>query len=307
MPTLHATDLTVDVEGGVLVAHDLSPEAPAGAPVVLAVHGITANALAWIPVASALSARASDPVRFVAVDVRGRACSRSVAGPFGLARDVEDLRALADLLDGPPVLLGHSMGAFVSALAVARHPEEFAGAVLVDGGLGFAPPPDVDIDATLAAVIGPAMTRLSMTFEGEAAYLDYWAGHPAVGPLLQGPAGEDVRAYLLHDLTRRGEAWVSTCVLDAVRADGGDVFADPETLGAVERAAGNGVPLEFLWAERGLLDEPSGLYTAERLADLEVPDTVGVTAVEDVNHYSVIVDDRAVGQVVAAVERILSR
>ncbi len=40
------------------------------------------------------------------------------------------------------VVVGHSMGAFVTALLAARHPDRVERAVLVDGGFAFPPPPD---------------------------------------------------------------------------------------------------------------------------------------------------------------------
>ena len=39
------------------------------------------------------------------------------------------------------VVVGHSMGAFVTAL-LRRHPDRVERAVLVDGGFAFPPPPD---------------------------------------------------------------------------------------------------------------------------------------------------------------------
>ena len=65
--------------------------------------------------------------------------------------------------------------------------------------------------------------------------------------------------------------WHSTCVLDAVRADGADVMADRETHAALRTAVADGVGAELVWARRGLLDEPQGLYDEGRLAALDLP------------------------------------
>ena len=63
-----------------------------GAPVVLAAHGITANGLMWQPVADELARRRGPgAVRFLAPDLRGRALSNAVHGPFGLAAHASDL------------------------------------------------------------------------------------------------------------------------------------------------------------------------------------------------------------------------
>ncbi|GAA6525689.1 alpha/beta fold hydrolase [Intrasporangium sp. DVR] len=304
-----APDFVIEQPIGSLAIHDLTlGVARDGAPVVVAVHGITANGLSWRRVADEVDRRhGPGAVRFLAPDLRGRGGSRRVPPPYGLAVHVEDLTSIASVFGCAPLLVGHSMGAFICALAVASHPERFPGAVLVDGGLAFPAPADLDIDAALTAVIGPAMDRLSMRFESVDDYLAFWEQHPSLGPALRGPAGEAVRHYLSHDLVEDDAApgrWRSSCVLDAVRVDGADVLADPLTHAAVRRAVGLGKPIELVWARRGLLNEPQGLYDEERLAALDIPDGVRVTAV-DANHYDVILDEPGVRAVVDAIDRHL--
>ncbi|MCE1177501.1 MAG: alpha/beta hydrolase [Micrococcales bacterium] len=301
---------TLELAVGSIAIHDLTVgEALPGAPVVLAAHGITANGLSWRAVADELyRRRGPGTVRFLAPDLRGRADSRSVPPPYGLAAHVGDLKAISVIFGARPVLVGHSMGAFVAGLAAATAPDAYAGVVLVDGGLAFPPPPGTDIDAALEAVIGPAMQRLSMTFATPEAYLDFWSQHPAVGPLLAGEQATSVRRYLLHDLIESGSGTgdlVSSCVLDAVRADGRDVLADKTAHGAVRAATAAGVAVELVWARRGLMDEPQGLYDAERLASLDLPEAVAVREVEAANHYSVIIEPEGVGAIVDAIDRML--
>ena len=287
--------------------HDLTVGTPADdAPVVLAVHGITANGLSWRKVADEVDRRhGSGAVRFLAPDLRGRAASAAAGGPYGLHTHVADLATIASIFGAQPVLVGHSMGAFIAGLALATHPGRFAGAVLVDGGLAFPTPPGLDIDAALKAVIGPAMDRLSMRFASPAAYVEFWSEHPAIGSALRGPAGDAVRAYLEHDLVPAEDGrWRSSCLIDAVRADGADVLADAETHGAVARAVRQGSDIEFIWAHRGLLDESQGLYDKDRLAALEVPAEVAVQDV-DANHYTVILEDPGVTAIADAIDRRL--
>ncbi len=303
-------DFIIEQPVGSLAIHDLTVGAAReGAPVVVAVHGITANGLSWRWVAEEIDRRhGSGGVRFLAPDLRGRGESRRVPGPYGLAAHVADLTSIASVFGAEPLLVGHSMGAFIAALAVATHPERFAGAVLVDGGLAFPAPDDLDIDAALTAVIGPAMERLSMRFGGPAEYLEFWAAHPSLGPALRGDSGEAVRQYLAHDLVEDEEqsgTWRSTCVLDAVRADGADVLADPQTHAAVRRAVDHGKPVELVWARRGLMNEPQGLYDEGRLEALDVPDAVRITAV-DANHYDGILAERGVGAIADAIDRQLA-
>jgi hypothetical protein len=59
-----------------------------------------------------------------------------------------------------------------------------------------------------------------------------------------------------------------------------------------------------VWTERGLLNEPQGLYDESRLVALDLPSDVRVTKA-DANHYSVVLTEPGVGAVVDAIERRL--
>lgn len=279
--------LGVAVDGGTLAVHELGHGGP-DSPVVMALHGITANALAFGAVAQSLDGQ----VRMLAPDLRGRADSRSIRGPWGLAAHAADVIAVLDAVRvEKAILLGHSMGAYVAALTAYLHPSRVSSLVLVDGGVGFPAPPPDDIDAALEKVIGPAMTRLSMTFADDAAYLDFWREHPAIGPGLTTPYGELLTAYLRHDLVGHDGDRRSSCVLDAVRADGADVLADPAVLRALREGT---VPATLLYAARGLMDEPHGLLDADRIAAAELPPSVRILPAGGVNHYTVLFEPQAV-------------
>jgi pimeloyl-ACP methyl ester carboxylesterase len=282
---------TVEVPGGALEVHRWPAREP-GAPVVLATHGITANGLSWGRVAEHLDGR----VTLLAPDLRGRAGSAAVSGPTGMARHADDLIAVLDHVGaGRVVLAGHSMGAFVACVAAVRHPARVRSLVLVDGGVGFPVPDGVDVDAVLAAVLGPAMARLSMTFPDAEAYHAFWRAHPAFA----GQWSAVVAAYVEHDLTGEPPELRSSCSLDAVRVDGTAVIRDPETLAAVRRLS---APAVLLWASRGLSDEPQGLYDAGRLAAAGLdPELVTSAEVPDTNHYSVLVGDTGARTVAARI------
>lgn len=289
-------DAAVPVDGGNLEVHDLGGDVGEEVPFAVALHGITANALAWTAVGRALSGR----VRLLAPDLRGRAGSSTLPPGSGLGTHVDDVIALLDHLGlDRAVLAGHSMGGFVAALLAARHPERVSSVVLVDGGVGFPAPPGADVDAVLEAVIGPAMRRLSMRFASREEHLEFWRQHPAVGPLFGTDTEPDLVAYLDHDLHPDGEgAFRSSCSLAAVRADGGDVVGSEEALGAVRLLA---APTTLLWAPRGLLDEPQGLYDESRLAAAALPAGVRAQRVDDTNHYSVLLAPHGVEAVAGAI------
>jgi pimeloyl-ACP methyl ester carboxylesterase len=295
---------TVQVRTGTLAVHDLIPgTARSDVPVVLALHGITANGLAWQALADEIVRRHGvGTVRLLAPDLRGRAASRDVPGPYGLAVHAQDTQAIASAFGGRPILVGHSMGAFVAALAAAQDPERYRALVLVDGGLAFAAPAARDPDAALAAALGPAMARLAMVFDSPEDHLAFWRRHPAVGPLLAGPTGGWLQRYLEHDLVDSGDGWRSSCVPDAVQADGRDVLSDLDAHSAARRAVDAGVDTQLLWAERGLLDEPQGLHDEARLRSLDLPTGLRTRKVPGANHYSVILEPSAITALADAVD-----
>ncbi|GAA1398852.1 hypothetical protein GCM10009639_37830 [Kitasatospora putterlickiae] len=284
--------LGVPVEGGELSVLRWPATVP-GAPTVVAVHGITANGLAWFEVARRLAGRAT----LLAPDLRGRGDSRDLGGPYGLARHADDVAALITALGlGPTVVVGHSMGAWVAALTAVRHPGLVRRVVLVDGAVTFPLPEGVSEDDALAAVLGPALARLSMTFPDRRAYREFWQRHPAFAA----DWSDDIDAFTQRDLVGGEPELRSSCVLAAVEADGAQVLLDREAATAVHRLP---CPGELFWAERGLLDEPRGLYDEERLAAMGLDHThpVPASAVPGTNHYSILWGRAGAGAVVRAV------
>lgn len=278
-PLKHPEALTVPVLGGDLAVLRW-PAAVPGAPTVVAVHGITANGLAWFEVARVLAGRAT----LIAPDLRGRGASRTVGGPYGLARHADDVAALISALDlGSTLVVGHSMGAWITALAAVRHPELVSRVLLVDGAISFPLPDGVRSEEALAAVLGPALARLSMTFPDRAAYRAFWRRHPA----FSADWSDGIDAYTQRDLIGTEPDLRSACVLEAVQVDGEQVLLDQDAAAAVHRLP---CPGELLWAERGLLDEPQGLYDSKRIATagLDPARVVAATLVPDTNHYSIL-------------------
>jgi pimeloyl-ACP methyl ester carboxylesterase len=291
-PTYDTFD--VSVEGGDLRAGRWTASDPR-APVVLAVHGVTSNHLAWQFLA------AQDRFTVVAPDLRGRGRSGRLAGAAGMEQHARDLVTLLDRLEGPPPLLvGHSMGGFVATALVHllqsdRQGTGVAGTVLVDGGLPFPRLPEgVTTDQALAATIGPAAQRLTMTFPTTEDYLDFWRPHPAFA----GQWSAEVEAYFSYDL----EGTRSSVSLDAVREDS-EGLLDPDQTARWAAALPPGT--SFLRAPRGMVDDPGGLYPRE-LVDLHRSAFPHVTArdVPDTNHYTIVMSETGARAVAEALEEL---
>ena len=103
---------------------------------ILATHGFGASGAMWEPNLEALT----DSRRVLTWDMRGHAQSQAPADPqaYGVEQSLGDMLALLELLGAAdPVLMGMSLGGYLSLAFLARHPERVSALVLVDTGPGF--------------------------------------------------------------------------------------------------------------------------------------------------------------------------
>jgi lipase len=197
------------------------------------------------------------------------------------------------------VIVGHSLGAYAVARFAADHPERVAAVVLVDGGLTLPVPADVDPQAVTAAVLGPALARLKLTFASPEAYHDWWRAHPAF-------AGADVVdadlvAYADHDLVGDPPSLRSSVSEDVVRADAGELFEIGKPAHQLS------VPAVLLCAERGMIDDPNPIQPA-RLVQSWVDGAPGLRhsqRVAGVNHYTIVMGTAGAGVVANTIVRAL--
>ncbi|RPF22569.1 alpha/beta fold hydrolase [Myceligenerans xiligouense] len=323
--TYETTDVPVD--GGMLRVGVWDPirQDPVAVPTVLAIHGITASHRAWAAVAEALPG-----VRVVAPDLRGRGRSNGLPGPYGMARHADDVAAVVRALGeapassaseagavpadrgagGPVTVVGHSMGGFVGVVLAHRHPDLVGRLLLVDGGLPLQPVPGLPADATaddiVAALLGPALERLSRVFESRQAYRDFWRTHPAFAEWT--PTIEQYVDYDLDEIaTPRGTdghaadgaAFRPATTAEAVAGDSADMYtgdAFPAALDAL--VTGELGDVTMLRAPRGLMDEPGGMYPEPFAAEWSTrAPTLTIETVADVNHYTILMSPPGVAAV----------
>lgn len=292
--------LDVRVPGGALTLAVAGPPLGSGAPVVLAVHGITASHRSWAPIVRLLA----EDVTVLAPDLRGRGGSAGLPGPFGFEAHVTDLLAVLDHTDTrEAVVAGHSMGAYVAARLAAAAPDRAKAVVLLDGGPALPLPPGMDADAVVEAVLGPALARLSMTFDSARAYRDFWRTHPAFAA--SDAWTDDVLAYVDYDLgPARADGSVRSRVNEqAVRVDGRALLD-----GAPTRAALTALqcPTTLLWAPRNLIDAPSPMLPASAIEEARaLLPGLEVAEVPDTNHYLMAFRPREAAQAAQAIRRRL--
>jgi lipase len=271
-----------------------------GEHLAVAIHGITASAMSWRGVARRMPADWT----LVAVDLRGRGYSNTLPRPYGMDQHVADVAAvLRHFAAQRPVLVGHSMGAYVALLTADAYPELTRKLILLDGGLAspFPLPEGADPDAVLDAGLGPAIARLKQVFPSADAYVEFFRQHPALGPHWT----EDVEAYVRYDVqpAPSGDGVRSRAVEEAVRADGRDLLLGPDRIGAALTALTGPTPL--LTAPAGLFGEPPGMHPPELVEHWrERAPMLRPQLVPDVNHYTLLFDPAAVTVVIEEITRL---
>jgi len=146
------------------------------------VHGGGAHAHWWTHVA----ARFAGDFRVVALDLSGHGDSDHRA-EYTIGEWTEEVVAVAHAggIDGPPVVVGHSMGGFVTVTTAALHGDELAGVIVCDSPV-TAPDPEVESYRLREAFGRPrtyariedALVRFR-TIPPQEHYLDYVVDHVA--------------------------------------------------------------------------------------------------------------------------------
>ncbi|HEX5241291.1 MAG TPA: alpha/beta fold hydrolase [Candidatus Limnocylindrales bacterium] len=100
-----------------------------GAPPIVFVHGAVSSRALWLPQVS----RLRDRFRCVLVDLPGHGSLADL--PFELDAAVEVVRAAIDAAGGRALVVGLSLGGYVSMAVAARHPERVRGLAIAGASL----------------------------------------------------------------------------------------------------------------------------------------------------------------------------
>lgn len=275
------------VAGGRLAGGVWRPDA--GGRPVLAIHGITASHLEWPLVADRLA-----DTRVIAPDLRGRGRSNALPAPWGMREHADDMARVLDHFGvEKALLLAHSMGAFVAVRTADQHPDRVTGLVLVDGGLPlpFEAPEGVAPDELPALLLGPAGERLKRVYPSRESYSEFWRSHPA----FTGHFSDVVADYVDYDLDEVDGGFRPSSRFEAIATNVVQMSGDD---GYREALASLNVPVDFVRAPRGLLDESPGLYPDAVLdAALQTARGIRVHEIDDVNHYTIVMTDAGADQV----------
>lgn len=273
---------SVEIDGSRWV-YAYSNDAPAGAATVVMLHGFTGSKENWYPVAQRLRGR----YRLLVPDLPGWGESqRDPAADYGYraqaARVARFIETLAPRTQGDErVLLGHSMGGGIAAVAAAEHPAQVDRVgLLAAAGVYFE-----------ANAFGERVLAGANPFAvGDAASLEHYLGllfeNAAARPWLPWPAD---RIYIDQ---RRASAGFEQAVLDRIgRSD--EAFLPGASAARIDQ------PALLLWCRQDAVIDASALEIYAR----DLPQAQDVL-LEGCGHMSLMEQP---GRVAAAVHALIER
>ncbi len=240
---------------------------------ILCVHGITANCRFWDCLASALSPYH----KVIAMDLRGRGLSDKPPKGYSIHRHCKDILALMRNQNlERPVLMGHSLGAFISLVFAARYPKKVDRLILVDGAGKLS---KAQRDKFFAG-IKPSLDRLGQVFSSFGDYLI----RMKQAPFLQ-PWNAYMETYFRYEIEKVGGGVRSRVHPKHINEEARNLGkVDPRKFYKRVKA-----PTLILRATKGLLAKDD-LLLPENVVKLmvrEIPNAKRVD-IKGANHYSIL-------------------
>ncbi len=269
-----------------------------GLPVV-ALHGLTASYVNFIGVAERLAGRRP----LLALDLRGRGDSEKPDGPYGMAQHARDVAAAMRAMDlGPSVIVGHSMGAFVSTALAAQNPELVAGIIMIDGGYLLDMPSGADSGQVLDAMLAQRIAQLGETFPSREAYRELWRSRPHFPADDWGPWTE---AFLDYELGGEPPKLQPKASEAAVRADVAEGFQRPEITARLSSVRS---PILLLRATSGFTPDQPPLIPDAALEQMRaLLPSLEEETIPDTTHYTIVLGERGASRIADLIEEFTLR
>jgi len=240
---------------------------------ILCIHGLTANSRFWDCLASALSPRH----KVIAMDLRGRGLSDKPLTGYSIDQHCKDVLALIDDLGlEKPVLMGHSLGAFISLVFTAQHPKRVDRLILVDGGGKLT---ETQM-AKVFAGIKPSLDRLGQVFPS----FENYVSQMKQAPFLQ-PWNSFMETYFRYEVEESGGGLRSRVHPKHIEEEALNLGKVASTQSYTKVTS----PTLILRATKGLLAEDDLVLpkdVAERMVR-EIPNARCVD-LKDTNHYTIL-------------------
>lgn len=255
--------------------HDTTVE---GERTIVGIHGLSGNAMQL----DYYVAEFGQEYRFITMDVYGRGNSKASGNDSNLLSHAEDIKALIAALELEKVILiGYSMGAYISMMVASQCPEIQA-LVLLDGA--------ANMSDHQRPIIEPGLERLSKKFATQEQYITEVAnGYQKFGI----ETTDRLKSYLAYEIEKRKGHWENKASEPIVRKDWesfwdfdvsevGPLIDQPVLLVQASGSIGNNPPL-FL--PEHFEETISSIHALEVVVSDANHYTMGFEKREDVNRY----------------------
>ncbi|MCM3087472.1 alpha/beta hydrolase [Bhargavaea ginsengi] len=239
---------------------------------IIAIHGLTGNhrnLQYYID-------RFKDDYRIVAVDLRGRGNSAALDREPSIFNHAEDMIGLIKELEiENPILMGYSMGAFISSIVASRL-DSVKGVILLDGA--------AEMSEHQRGIVEPSLGRISKAYESQEAYVSEIRR-------IYGNLGitwsDEIAKTAAYEVGEKDGHWENKSDEAGIRADFDSFYTfDPEEIGSKISC-----PVLLVYAS-GAIGQMPPLFLEEHydktkaaVRDLDVIET-------DANHYTLVFEDR---------------
>jgi len=245
---------------------------------ILAVHGLTANCRCWDVIAAAVCPQHA----IIAMDLRGRGLSDKPPKGYSEEHHIRDIHALMDHMGlERTVLMGHSLGGYISLDFAARYPERVEGVILLDAGADLSQ----EQWDKIGLAIRPSIERLGKTYPTFEAYLEIIKQAPFFQPW-----SNALETYFRYDLEE-----VEGGVRSRTRpANIREEIMNKRGTGIAHLYQDLSCPVLILRALDGILTDDDILLPDEALKRMlrAIPDAKRVD-LQGINHYSIIFRNHA--------------
>jgi pimeloyl-ACP methyl ester carboxylesterase len=178
-------------------------DAPGGAPPLLLLHGLSANAHSF---SGLIAAGLSPAHRVIAPDLRGRGRSGKPSSGYSMSDHAGDVIALMDSLELDRVVLGgHSFGGYLAIYIAAHYPERVEKLVVIDAA--------VAINPRAGEMLKPSLDRLSRVFASAPDYLAELRAAPYMGGVWDENVEQYFRAEILVNADGTAQSATSSAAI----------------------------------------------------------------------------------------------
>ena len=175
-----------------------------GAPALVLLHGLSANANSF---AGLISAGLSPAFRVIAPDLRGRARSGKPDSGYSMAEHASDIIGLLDALALEQVVLGgHSFGGYLAIYLAANFPTRISKLVVIDAAISSHP--------RIPVLLKPSLDRLTRTSPSADSYLS----EVRSAPYMDGVWDENAESYFRAEITVHADGSVGSATSAAAIA-----------------------------------------------------------------------------------------